>query len=455
MKLQPYIFRYINSVVATALALTLFAFATLFFVSDKSNATQDSLKKKNGELLLNFAHSSDPEKAPFFSLEKNTSEFLLPDLRKTLVFYGTNERPDTSEKEITLFFGIKPSNKIHAMPANKKAYLEHAFKKGKNSWQFLEQTKSPIWVVPQADDEATASLQLAMKDASGNIVQEPKEYASFLLKRLPLTFHQRKSDPWQIEDFTLDKTLLTSQGAIWYGNDLFLSEYGGPEYSEAKGAEHILFQSAEHTHSLFVAEGDALTFSSGRWQKTAIGKSSRGKSLLIAKEVNNGALIFDLWHPEGTYNLEVTLNKTATNIITEQTVKAAIVGARSKKDWIINFSGTRKLVRLHDWILFHDETCETLDTLEKVDNFLSGEVKGKLLVIDSVEKRAGDNALIGKLFDETRSQMLKITIGREKIEQKSSDEYTTESYDDDDDYDDFEEDDYYDYFDDFDDYFDE
>ena len=87
-----------------------------------------------------------------------------------------------------------------------------------------------------------------------------------------------------------------------------------------------------------------------------------------------------------------------------------LVGARSKRDWIAELGGVRMLVRSDDWFLFHDGAWSKISSLDELDDFIVGNIRGPLLVLEGSEKSGNEMYLVGRVYDTTRTQCVPLKI---------------------------------------------
>ena len=257
-----------------------------------------------------------------------------------------------------------------------------------------------------------AIVLLKMKDAQGNIVPDTADISYFVLSELPLPPANDAIQDWKIGFEKVDATLFTRQKAKWYGQDLFLENYGDKEYEHTIGRERIEFGEGddENRYVCFAKEGDLLVFSDGKWQSVDAGPQSVGKSLLHAKKINEQSILFDLWDPEGKRKVAIELHKTPEPPSTATQFDIRLVGARSRKDWIAEIAGARMLLRTDDWLLYHDGKCERLTSQEQIDNYLKGQLRGELVILEGTERVDNQICLVGARINESKTKLSPISI---------------------------------------------
>ena len=412
--------------VLSLLILTFFLFGT--DVSQKSPSTTVQVVEKN-KAPLSFGFQAKESEyiaigEPFLHLEQTMPKGRLPDLRATLVGYGITSRPDAPKDKTPLLIGIRGQPNPVTIYRGNTLYLKYD-PKSHYRWSFSEgNTPTACSIVADIQGGQTV-IGFQMKDGQATIIKEPYEFSFFVLPEIPLPATNDALSDWRVGGEKVDNTLLMRQKAKWYGQDLFLQRYGGPEYEYARFKERIEFEGAGFNYACYVKEGDLLADLEGEWRVVEAGPESIGKSLLLVKKVSEQSITFDLWDQEGKRKITLELHRTpvpASPITNQMEIK--LVGARSRKDWIAEIGGKRMLLRTDDWLLCHDGDCERLSETQQIDAYLSGDLKGELIILEGTQRVDTEICLVGGKVNESRTQITPISIPlfRSPVNEKQANE---------------------------------
>ncbi len=413
MKIQPARLRFINLILFGSI-LSVGSFACLSWIDIKQPTLPEPTLKQIFSLPYSFTQSSEAVKSvgpPFIALEKTDIKLSLPDLRTTLIYFGSTVRPDVSETAQVVQMGIRGNNTPVPVNVGSPVYLKYESKGNTGKWSFSPDNRpTPIWIeiLPQ---DGTCEVTLSMSDSEGNKILEPADFAKFSLTLVHLPYTAQGTNAFEIAGQRADGALLVRQRCAWLGQDLFLRELGDETTNFALNKERLDFLDPENSYFSFVGVGDCLAFIDDRWEEVTPGPDSRGYPLLVAKKIDEKSISFDLWDPKGKVRVPIELRKTIIQPNTfANKFDLKLVGARSRKDWIAELGGVRMLLRADDWLILHDNTWHKITTAQELDDFINGRISGPLLVLEGSEKVGNDVSLIGKLYDQTRTQVVPLRI---------------------------------------------
>ncbi|MDB6081499.1 MAG: hypothetical protein JWO53_771 [Chlamydiia bacterium] len=381
----------------------------------KTTPTIPPVPPKNSTPEIPFAFKCSPEAynaigEPFLYLTKGIFTSKLPDLRPLLVSYGINCRPDSSKEKAQLLIGIRGQLPPASVKLEEKVYLKHDPRPGVHRWGFSENnTPTAIWIEAEVKDNQIV-VRLKMKDSQGKIIKEPHELSNFALPEIPLPQNGVYAFNWQVGADKVDATLLTRQKAKWFGQDLFLQNYGGDEFTFARGRERIEFGEGASQHVIFAKEGDIFVYTNDMWQSVEAGPESHGKPLLQVKKVSEQSISFILWDPEGKHKVPLELFRTPEQPLNPNSFAIKLLGARTRQDWIAEIAGKRTLLRTDDWLLWNAGKCERLLSNQQINEYLSGQLRGELIILEGTEKINNELCLIGYRFNEYRTKFTPICI---------------------------------------------
>ena len=420
--IQPRALRYINLCVLGITLVVLFALTASWLHVEPIELASPPAQKPP-KLVFSF-FPKEPEKStfgpPFLSVETRTLPLRLPDLRTTLMYFGSNHRPDISDVKSVVNMGIRGSQQSVPVSANAPIYLVYEPKTQGVRWSFSpNNAETAVWI-QVAPGENSAEVTVFLATDSGEIIKTPPEFAKFTLTQMHMPTVIRSNTPWEINGLRVDSSLLIRQRAMWFGQDQFLQEFGGDQYSDIALKERIDFMSTENPYFCYVGEGSCLAWVDGRWRMVEPGPDSRGKPLLVARKINERSISFDLWDEEGKNKIPLELHKAMNPVPFTANIDIKLIGARSKKDWIVSVAGSRLVLKEDDWLVRVDGHWKKIATIEDLDNYVSGKTKGLLIALNGTEKDGNDVSLVGTLFDETRTRKTAIKVSLFKSWETSS-----------------------------------
>lgn len=378
---------------------------------------------------------------PFVGLEKQALKIALPDLRNTLMYYGSNIRPDVSERASVVQVGVRGVTFPTPVSANVPVYLKYEGRMSSVKWSFSEKNSPTSTWLEIKPKENGADVKVFMQDCENQPITEPVEFASFSLTQMHMPFNAQAGNTFEIGGFRADTSLLIRQKAVWFGQDLFLQQYGGEKYQFAFEKERIDFLNPDNRYSCYVGVGDCLVFFADRWREVTPGEDSIGKPLLVTRKIDERSISFDLWDPSGKIRISLDLHKAPSIPTFAQRLNIKLVGARSKKDWIAEIGGTRMFLRADDWLLLKENSWQKFSNAKDLDDYVTGQVRGIMLALEGTEKVGNDVGLVGVLFDESRTQQIPMRITLFKSWEQSASKSDAEDEDDDDDDEDDDDDD--------------
>ena len=416
MKFQPKHLYKINLLLLAFLLMLLVRFAYVAVQTEDFSEVEPIEKEGRSSLPYSFATTKESYLAigePLLSIESSSLEGRLPDLRSMFLYYGTNKRPDAQQAQPMLYFLLRstpPGTPPFPIPANTKTYMKMERNNQGTRWGFSEgNIPTNVWLEANPH-EREAEIRMEMQDSAGKIIRDPQECHYIRVQEMQMPYQPRNNQSWTVGTERVDGTLLLRQKAVWCGQDLFLQEYGDDEFDFARDRERIDFQNPENPYCVYVTRDDCLAFSDGQWHRVEPGPDSQGKTLLQVKNIDERAIQFDLWDGEGKNRILVELHRTPAAAVSAEIVKIKLVGARSKRKWIADVSGERVMLDANDWLLLQNGKWEKLTTEERIDDLISGKIRGPLLVLEGVEKVDNEQSLVGKLFNEMRNQVQDVQI---------------------------------------------
>jgi hypothetical protein len=354
--------------------------------------------------------------APFLSLKFSPSALQLPDLRKLLVFYGKNGRPDAPTDKPLLHFAFNGNKAISSVAAGERLYVRYDKQSTPASYVFTEE-ETPLWIEAEAKGKE-ALVKVVIQSESGELIQEPSSHAQFNLPEKELL--RISGAPWEMGKWRVDGSLLARQKARWYGIDRFLERHGGDEFNHLTNKQRIDFtnegEDSEEIYSVYVEAGDCLVWEESGWKVVQPGEESLKHPLLIVKKVDERIMNFELWDVGGKGKVVLNLLKNMQNSMPQDLHEEfRFVGARTRSQFVFEIEDKRMLLRPQDWLVQTEDGWEKLNTPQDIDDYVERRLAGPLFVFEGVEKNENGQVLIGTLFNAARTELQTIQIPLSQI----------------------------------------
>lgn len=335
---------------------------------------------------------------PAFTLSPFERPVKLPDLRSLLLFYGSTERPDRPPMSRRVQFGIRGIPTVHSTQMGTKVFLKFDIRS--NRWGISEAETPLTCVFSPADNGVQARVTLL--DEKNNEISSPAEFHTFNLASSPPP-PSAQPTIWTIDEFTVDASLFERQGATWWGQDEVVKDFGGEEMSKEACRQRVQFGSGDDAYIIWVAEGDCFMYDKGRWFPVGPDDDSSNKPLVQAKTIDDKAIHFQIWNPEGSVRCNIDLShRQAGGELMVPEIK--MIGARSKRQWVAEIFAKRITLTPDDWVVLTAKGPIQLTTTQLLDDYIQGRLIGNLLVFSGIEKVDGDLCLIGTFYDATRTR---------------------------------------------------
>lgn len=168
-----------------------------------------------------------------FNLKYSPLTMQLPDLRKYLLYYGKNDRPDAKDAHPLLHFSFVGNKSVTSVAPGERIFVLYDRNVTPPQYIFSPgNAETALWIEATSTDR-DATVKVSMKNEQGQIIQEPWSHAQFTLSQKE---YVRTGTPWEINKLRVDGSLLARQKARWYGIDRFLENHG--EKNTAKTLEN-------------------------------------------------------------------------------------------------------------------------------------------------------------------------------------------------------------------------
>lgn len=362
-----------------------------------------------------------------FSLKYSPMTMQLPDLRKHLIFYGKNDRPDAKDARSLLHFAFVGNKSLTSMSPNEKMYVLYDRNVTPPQYIFSPgNEETSLWIQATAT-EREATVKVHMKNDQGQIIQDPWSHAQFTI---PQKEFVRTGTPWEIGKWRVDGSLLARQKARWYGMDRFLENHGGKEYSQDINKQRLDFGEGNEIYSVFVDMSDGLIWNNEKWNVVKPGTDSLGYPLLMIKKIDDRLMQLELWDVDGQSKIALNLLKSSEPWMPQNVLQNfKFLGSRTRSQFVFEVNKERMLLSPKDWLILTPNGWKKLNTPEEVDDYVNRKLVGILFVFDGIERKDDQQYIKGTLYNSSRSESKPVEIpitpkpiGRRKGDSKEKEE---------------------------------
>lgn len=342
----------------------------------------------------------------------------LPDLKKELIFLGSNHRPDAVKQ--TVFLELRSSKSRCTACIGEKIYLQRQTTPYGSHFIFSNDSNSRCWIECHCIGLDGLDVKVYLKSIDDQIITTPSEFAQF---HLVSQYHPAQT--WEIGGVRVDATFAVKQKMRRVGIDKFLYLHGGEEFLDKAQKERVDFVSAlGEPYSRYLSSGDILFWDGDRWQTCGefIGDHEKAP-LLEVKRVDEKIMTLDIWNVEGTAHQTVNLVKSGASSldIASALKELQFVGMRTWTRPILQAGEQRFILTADDWLL-RKEQWEKIHSKQQLDDYLSGKLQYPLFVFEGVEKNENGFVLKGHLFNAQRTHVESVTIFLDQRQDKKEGE---------------------------------
>jgi len=384
----------------------------LFFIAGGLSAAALFLSFGQEEVSMSFSPSGTTpapyqplalerlEKGPF-ALAEGEVKIQLPNLQGDLAFVSANTRPDATDRSIVL----RLRGEERAASLDEPLFIR--CNEGAYGWS---QEETGLWIEPKFLDEMKLTVKVEMRRANGESINEPQEHSQIVLNR-----QEKGKGNWSLGPHRVDTSLFSRLKARWLGQDLFLAQHGGEEFNSLAEKQRLDFGEGDGAYSCFVSEGDVLIWNGERWCY-AEGATTALFPLLQVKRIDEKLMVFDLWDIEGRHKTPLSLMKGKDDW---KGIKGApqFAFGKTHSQFLIEVGGKSTTVVPNDWLLLREGIWQKLETIEELDQYVSQQLQGELLVIDGLSTVEGQPMLEVHGFNpsRTRTASMALALAREEL----------------------------------------
>ncbi|WP_100934356.1 hypothetical protein [Candidatus Chlamydia corallus] len=333
----------------------------------------------------------------------------LPDLRKEVIFLGSNDRPDACGRKFSL--QLASSKEHYVASLKERIYLNVTPSSRGPVYSFSPKgVPTELWIECfSVSVDGRVEVKVRLQGLNKELISKPRDYETLFLNP-PAT----KLDCWEIGGIRVDASFPVKQKIRRIGVDKFLLMHGGSEYADKVTKERVDFVSSdEENYSRYLAVGDVLLWDGNFWQTCGeFQGSSTAVPLFEVKRIDDKVMIADLWNVGGTQRQTISLVKGLPSPIEINEIVREIefIGMRSWSKPIVLVGGQRLILSPDDWILRTATGWEKLSKAEQIQDYLTGRATGPLLVFEKLEKDLRGFVLRGHMFNAQRTLVETISL---------------------------------------------
>lgn len=365
-----------------------------FFLDPQS--INDGAKKNQ---LIQTAVDTEFLKDPMWALHEEAQFPLILDIQRSWHYLGKNKRPDSNDSSHCIW-NIR-NNHIFTLEAEKLYEIEPSSLDLVGSLTQVDGDEKNFRIVFHEHDSSATVQAFQGRDSLGELELE-------LSNQKPL-------------DQEINASIFTRLGTVWRGKDLFLFYHGGQEHQKLAQMQRLEFSKPEN-YIHYLGHQMDMIFKEGHWIPASyINSSSKDYPLLRLEEISPERLDFSLWPVGGYEEFKISLHRNKEKWDELELVKGlSLKGVRAEDEAVIQLSGQRWPVKRNDWLLYKDGKWQRINTIRMIDQYVSGEICGSLLVIQSIEKNStGSWQVLARIYSPSRTLIKDISISYQLNEHRT------------------------------------
>ncbi len=310
------------------------------------------------------------------SLRENGRSPLAISLEHKLSLLARSTRPDVEGQEKVFCIGINGSEETVVVKEGGDVFLD--------------------WTKGESGAVETVSFSKNGVRATAEVLDN----RSLLLKTDDLEL-LLKADASSLDAHPDSEGLASLSLAKWWGVDRLFNQYGGAEYGHLGQKQMLEIGEGKEISFLFVAAGDFLSFSEGKWKVLeTLDGSAKDAPLAHVRAMGERGLEIEAWDREGFLLLDKVIQAEPQGSFRVQPEQLFTeVRMRSSTQVSCLLEKRRMILKEGDWLFKTNTGWSKLKTLNEIEAFLNHELVGELFVVDKVDP---SGVLNGHYFDEKR-----------------------------------------------------
>ncbi len=402
---------WINCTLAAAVTFFLLAAAVFIAMRPVDFPEYDVVARKTALPKNTFART--PEQylsisGPALNLNFSPLCMDIPDLRRHLVYYGKNGRPDAETDNPIMHFAFNGNKIPFSVSPGNRLYI--ACDKTQTPPQFVfspDNKETSLWIQATVDgNQALITAEMKIE------IEEEGEFISSAEFPLPeKEFVRFGGGVWELGTYRVDGTLLARQKARWHGLDRFLEKHGGEEFQDVINKHRVDFGADEEAYSVYLSAGSYLIWKDNRWQNVKPDEISLDYPILSVKKIDDRIMNLELWDVDGKGKMALNLiraNEAWTPKKIEEDFK--FIGARTKSQLIFEIQDERILLRPSDWLVLTEDGWKKLETPDEIDQYVERKLVGPMFVFDQIERKDDRQVVSGTLFNAARTEAVAMEL---------------------------------------------
>ncbi len=315
-------------------------------------------------------------------------------LANELALIAYNSRPDVEAPDAKILISLKHGKEQLTLSNGRRLYLKES-ERGRGLLSSDDQTG--LWVKPILLENGAILVE------AGRRLGEGEENGQFIVASqggVPSCYNSNHQ-PFAVELKT----------ARCFSQDLLIQKYGGREYSSLKDKRALYLSKGTTAYACFVSAGDYLMYDQGEWCVSSYESLKSERPIAYVKAMSSRAIEVEAWDETGFYPLHFKVEVESIGRLQQNPeVMPTRIRLRNSSQVSCALGKRRVILREGDWLLKTSTGWRNLRRSDEIELYLNHRVKGELFIFDAIEKEQGQLVVKGHLFDETRTQVLSVTL---------------------------------------------
>ena len=315
-------------------------------------------------------------------------------LASELVLVAYNSRPDVDANDAKILISLKNGREQLTLSNGKSLFLKES-DQGKG----LLSSENPtgLWVKPILLDNGAVLVDAGRKLGEG---EEKGQFIVASQGGIPSCYNP-SHQPFALE-------LKTARS---FSQDLLIQKYGGREYASWRDKAVLYLTTGTNAYACFVSLGDYLVYEEGEWRICSYEDLKRDRPVAYIKAISGRSVEVEAWDETGFYPLHFKVDlESGARLQHKPETMPSRIRLRSGSQVSCALGKRRVILREGDWLLKTSTGWRNLRKSVEIEHYLNHRIKGELFIFDAIEKEQGQLVMKGHLFDETRTQILPLTL---------------------------------------------
>ena len=189
------------------------------------------------------------------------------------------------------------------------------------AWAFNDDQEYPLSILLEDQAANDYSFKVSLNDSQAHFEILYQQSPSFYFTT-PCTEIAEKSF---IDNYKLDTYILVRQKVAWLGQDLFLKEHGGEDFSFAQESQRLDFLHSQTPYFIFAKTNDLFSWREGRWQRAQ--EDSREHPLMKVDKIEGLHMNISIWDIAGRHKESLLLTRSSIGVKDRNVLPLKYIGA--------------------------------------------------------------------------------------------------------------------------------